>query len=279
MSVAKFLIVYGTAGVWYKLCTIVIDRQGSYYVTSPYHPIQKAFMAILTVDYSKREMSIPAADAVDCAEFNDEAGRLKLSHHPDGLVQFSGHGILSGRDFDGSIKGIGVQSWPLDRPVRGPAFSIVAHGITSFETLAATRTQIVRFSETELAPMVGPSFIVLESFYCPAFWRRFIRSDQNGHHMDIVHPNGAILRLKVLLPRENCIRQGFLGVALCAETKAEGPAPAFFMSGPTGNIRVVDGRKLGDGIFCMYPRQTPARRSLEWAPKTPPENGTLSRPF
>jgi hypothetical protein len=38
----------------------------------------------------------------------DDEYRLKLSHHPDGFVQFSGHGIKSGRNADGTPKGLGV---------------------------------------------------------------------------------------------------------------------------------------------------------------------------
>jgi hypothetical protein len=85
MAAARFLITYGSPDGWFKLCTIIIDRDGSYYVTSPYHPIRKAFLAILTVDYTKRTMSIPVESALDCAEFDDEGGRIKLSHHPDGF--------------------------------------------------------------------------------------------------------------------------------------------------------------------------------------------------
>jgi len=93
--------------------------------------------------------------------------------------------------------------------------------------------------------------------------------EQNGYYLDIVHPNGAVLHLKVLLPSDRCKQRSFLGVTLYAEPKPEGPEPSFYMSGSTGNIREIDGRKLGDAPVCMYPRMTPGRRSLEWSAPRP----------
>lgn len=49
----------------------------------------------------------------------DAKRRLKLSHHPEGFLQFSGHGVVSGRDAEGHIRGIGVKSWPLYKPTLG----------------------------------------------------------------------------------------------------------------------------------------------------------------
>ena len=71
------------------------------------------------VNYSRDQMDIPFEEAVELASLDDDDRRLKLSHHPDGFVQFSGEGVLSGRDPNGAARGMGVMSWPLAAPVRG----------------------------------------------------------------------------------------------------------------------------------------------------------------
>jgi hypothetical protein len=112
---AKYTVVYEKGGHRYKLCKIFFGSDGSYYVTSPYHPAEGATLLKATVNYALSEMEIPVEQAIDAAAAEDDELRIKLSHHPDGFLQFSGQGIVSGKDADGNIRSIGVMSWPLDR--------------------------------------------------------------------------------------------------------------------------------------------------------------------
>lgn len=58
---------------------------------------------------------------------------VKFSYHSDGFVQFSSatnKKIVSGRNPDGTPKGLGLLSWPLSNPVStGPSMSITFWGL------------------------------------------------------------------------------------------------------------------------------------------------------
>lgn len=119
-----YTVAYTAAGKTVDLCKIIIGCDGSYYITAPFHPHNKAIAAIATVNYAKQPKIIRLDEALELAILEDENKRLKLSHHPDGFLQFSGEGVLSGRKQDGSPKGLGTQSWPLRRPTLGPSFGM-----------------------------------------------------------------------------------------------------------------------------------------------------------
>lgn len=61
---------------------------------------------------------------------------VKFSYHPDGFVQFSSatnSRIVSGRKPDGTPKGLGVLSWPLNNPIStGPSMTITFWGLDKF---------------------------------------------------------------------------------------------------------------------------------------------------
>ncbi len=61
---------------------------------------------------------------------------VKFSYHPDGFVQFSSttnNRIISGRNSDGTPKGLGVISWPLSDPIgTGPSMTISFWGLDKF---------------------------------------------------------------------------------------------------------------------------------------------------
>ena len=264
----KYTIAYEADGAQYKLCKIWFGADGSYYVTSPYHPAERALLMKATVNYADSAMRSYFHEALDLASAEDDNRRIKLSHHPDGFLQFSGEGIISGKDSDGNIRGIGVMTWPLDEPVSGPAFSVTVRGIEQFQTVGATTDDLCVFSRDEISATPGWNQLVLEGHYLPAAWRRFVRRDSDGtHSIGIVHPQGAVLQLKVLFPPERAALQGFIGVELYASTTTEEtPSPSFSLSGSTGNLRRNEqGELLGDGIFCLYPRLSiAARRSLDY---------------
>jgi hypothetical protein len=58
---------------------------------------------------------------------------VKFSYHTDGFVQFSSttnDKIVSGRNPDGTPKGLGVFSWPLNNPIStGPSMSMTIWGL------------------------------------------------------------------------------------------------------------------------------------------------------
>lgn len=270
MPAGKYTVIYNVGGIRRKLCKVWFGSDGSYYVTSPYHPAEKALLFKATVNYALDEMAISFDEALDLASAEDDDKRIKLSHHPDGFVQFSGQGIVSGLDAQGQIRGVGVRSWPLDAPSCGPAFALAMRGVEQFRPAGKVSDDVCLFTEQSFVPVPGANLLVLEGHYFTALWRRFVRPGPDGtHSIDIVHPAGAVLHLKVLFPPERCPVQGFLGVELYDNIgDPETPVPSFMLSGSTGNLqRNEKGELLGDGIFCLYPRGAlRARRSVDFAP-------------
>jgi hypothetical protein len=259
-------VVFEVEGRLWKLCRIFFGRDGSYYVTAPYHPLGKALLSKATVNYSLAEMTIPFEEMLDSASLDDDERVLKLAHHPDGFVQFSGDGVTSGKDSNGNIRGVGVMSWPLTSPVRGPAFAISMAGVDQFEEADGTADDLVVYRERDVALVPDWNLLVLEGHYFPPLWRRFVRFPDAAHPViSVVHPAKAVLDLRVVPTSDDCEWPGFIGLELYTETDASGPSPRFTFSGPTGSIRQNEaGETLGDGIFAAYPRPTEGRRSVNY---------------
>ncbi len=274
----KYTVIYEKDGERYKLCKMFFGPDGSYYVTSPYHPAKEAVLVKYTVNYALSETFLSMEEMIDSAFVEDDEKRIKLSHHPDGFLQFSGHGIVSGKDTDGSIRGIGVMSWPLHDPVQGPAFGISIIGPEYFEQADRVGDNLLVFRDADLTPMPSPNTFKLEGYYLPALWRRFVRTREDGTKtISIVHPAGAVIELKAIFPSERCALQNFLGIEFYTDTlepEREGliaqiPKAGFTLSGSTGNIRQNEqGQILGDGIACMYPGgpRVVALRNLSYQP-------------
>jgi hypothetical protein len=261
-------IVVSKGGVSYKLCKVWFGNDGSYYVTIPYHPARKALFIKSTVDYTATgPQEVSVTDALEVAILDDEDARPKLSHHPDGFCQFSGSGVLSGRDDRGRIKGIGVFTRPLMKVGRGPAFSVVVHGIEVFDQQQQTRAGDVTFVHEELNATPDMMGLVLEGYYFQPLCRRFIRTLADGNkYISVVHPSGIVLPLRVLLPPDNCELPGFLGLELYAMPTLF-PEPSFTLNGPGEKSRTVErGHILADVIMAHFPapKDVPYRRDISY---------------
>lgn len=222
----------------------------------------------MTCNYALKEENISFEKAIDFALAEDDNRRIKLSHHPDGLVQFSGEGILSGKDSSGNILGMGIMSWPLDRPVNGPSFSVTIRDVKQFKPTNNISKGSCVFIEDELTPMPMANILIIEGHYFPPLWRRFIQTEIDGKKfIQIIHPNGAILRLRVLLPSNRCSRAAFIGLECFTLYDSENLEGIFALTGSTGNLRRNEkGELLGDAICCVYPfhDSMPIKRTLNY---------------
>jgi hypothetical protein len=264
VNVAKarrsYRIAYEREGRTFRLTRIVFGGDGSYYVSTPVHPLQRAVLAMFTVNYARQESTVALSEAVDLADAAADDKEIKLSHHPDGFMQFSGAGLVSGREETGKIRGVGVDTWTLMAPIRGPAFAIAITDIEEFVTDTTVTADTLLFTDVDVVALPEADQVVLEGYYFPPLWRRFIRVDHRGELViSIFHPAKAVLHLRVALPPDSCEVPGFLGFEVYTNyLKAEGedPRPGFIMSGSTGNLRRNEaGEMLGDGIYCFYPAE------------------------
>ncbi|MCC9168390.1 hypothetical protein [Pontibacter harenae] len=260
-------IVLDHDGVLYKLFKLMYGRDGSVMLISPYHPSKEAIVGLSTINYSLQEKDISIEEAIDVASVKDDKKRLKLTHHASGLIHISGEGITSGINENGRLKGIGVQSWPLEYPVTGPAFGITIYGFEHFDIENNIKSDFHVFSTNACERLDNYKALVIEGYCFPAHYRRFVRTDNNGQKIiHLTHPTGMVIPLRVAFPPQKCKCQSFFGIELYFDEghPDEQHMPSYFLSSSTGNIRVNDKNEhFGDSIFCMFPRQSlPVKRSL-----------------
>jgi hypothetical protein len=254
-----YTIAYDSGNGVFDLFKVLFGGDGSYYITAPYHPLDRAIAARVTVNYAEQDGLINLDAAEEVVVVDDDDRRLKVSHHPDGLLQFSGQGVRSGLAEDGTPKGIGVFSWPLTRPALGPSFQLAFSDPTACGRPTAQRPRTITFREIAIEHlrknMIGLTF---RGYYLPVMWREFVfRADDGSMWMHLLNPVAqATIRLRVLLASKDSDIPGFIGLeALPHGFEQVGDQPTFFISTSTGNLRRNDaGELLGDQLFCMYPQ-------------------------
>jgi hypothetical protein len=253
-----YTVAYASERGHFDLCKILMGGDGSYYMTAPYHPHDTALAAIWTVNYAERPGIFSLGDALQIATVDDDDRRLKLAHHPDGFLQFSGEGVLSGRNDDGSAKGLGTHSWPLGLPTFGPSFGVAFSDPHANGRPSAGRPRTVTFFEEDIAHLrKGVIRLKITGFYFPVPWREFVhRVAQDHYEISIVNPSTqAVLRLRVLLGSKDSDYPGFIGIQVTPHGLDLGDGPGFLMTSATGNLRRdAEGNLLGDQLVCFYPR-------------------------
>lgn len=258
MPSIDYTVVYSSDEGSYDLCKIILGDDGSYYVTAPYHPLNKALLGKFTVNYARETHSVSLDQALEVAVLEDDDRRLKLSHHPDGFLQFSGEGIRSGREPDGAPRGLGLQSWPLWRPTFGPSFGLVFSDPRKTGRASRNRPRSVTFFEKdmELMRLDGVLGLGIQGFYLPAPWREYVvRGADDQYQIGIINPSAqAVLNLKVLLGHKNSEHPALIGLQAVPRKLLTSFDPAFMLRSSTGNLRRNrQGELLGDQLVCLYP--------------------------
>lgn len=258
MPSVSHTIVYSSDEGAYDLCKIILGDDGSYYVTAPYHPLDKALLGLWTVNYARPPQAFTPEKAIEVAVLDDDDRRLKLSHHPDGFLQFSGEGVRSGREPDGTIRGLGVQSWPLRLPTLGPSFGIVFSDPCKTGRPSQGRPRSVTFLEDDIDHMRarGVTGLRIVGYYLPGPWREFLVRRAGGEYeIGLVNPSAqAVLNLKVILGSKESTYPALLGLQAVPHTLPVQADPAFMLSSATGNLRRNrQGELLGDQLVCLYP--------------------------
>jgi len=267
----KHTIVIKRNGVLRKIAKVIFGDDGSYYVTVPYHQANKAVLMKSTVDYDAStprhvdDLSphISKTEMIDLGVADSD--RVKLSHHPDGFVQFSGHGVLSGRNVDGSPKGVGALSTPLGSKFDGPAFAIGLTTLEDFPEITKLPSDIFLLDADNIYAIPGCSGLVIDAHYFPPMWNRFIRRSQD-HAKDSIllrHPCTAVVELSVLRMPVTCAIPGFFGFEMFSMpitdreiASGKNKYPHFSLAGPAGNLRKNDkGHMVADALNCIYPRE------------------------
>ena len=251
-------IVLKNKSEYFKLLKFNYGKDGSIYVSCPYHESRDAIVVLSTINYSKNEVDITLEETIKNASVDDDLKALKLSHHKSGLIQVSGQGIVSGLNEDGSLKGIGIQSFPLDNPAPGPTFIVSIYGYEKFKSVENHKRDFRIFEINDLIHDDQIQSLVIEGYCFPEKFKRFIKTDNHGNKIiNLIHPSGITIPLKVCLPKANVTCQSFFGFDLYFEKGMEYQiSPSYNISSSTGNIRLNDkNEKLGDSVSIMFPRQ------------------------
>lgn len=236
----------------------------------PYHIANKGFLFKCPIYYKPMNQlyGIPYDSFLDAGGVEDK--RVKLSHHKSGFIQFSGDGILSGREENGDPKGIGVQSWPLDTPATGPSFGITFWGLSDFQ-LATPKDQAklgIVFDLDDL-PNGTENGFVLEGFYFHPRHRGSVKLFRGHQIVQIFHPSGRAMKLRVVMANPNeCDFPGLIGFDLRRETTSFSAPSGYVLGSSSGNIRREDGERVGDALYCMFPAEMTSdpRRDLNFVP-------------
>lgn len=92
-------------------------------------------------------------------------------------------------DEEGNPKGVSVQSFPLERVGRGPAFGVCSGSLDSFQVIDRVKDGDVVFDTSESLPSVGnETRFVMEGYYFQPSCRRFVRTAGNEMKLSIVQP-------------------------------------------------------------------------------------------
>ncbi len=297
MSKRRSTVAVEKDGRHHKLFKVWFGGDGSYYVTVPYHTARTASFWKRTVRYHTpfgTQTISTSQELADIAVLDDDDGRIKLSHHPDGFCQFSGHGVLSGKDPNGRIKGIGVlaRALPAIGPKFGPVFGVLVYGIEDFDVCSELRPEDVRFKYDDLASAVIPAIpcepdstepapglpetegLSMEGFYFRPEFRRFISRNTDGSMRILMpHPTGIVIPLTVVAAPADCDFPGFLGMYASRQMVRFEAKSGFSINGPAENYREdAFGRQLGDVLSCHYPRMSFVDgRSIRYTSEAPNE--------
>lgn len=244
MGREKYTIVVKNISGSLKLFKILFSRDGSFHVAFPYLPYKEIQLTKYSINYAKETQTISFEEIIDAGKLEDEDS-LKLSHHRSGFVQFSGKGILSGVDQAGNIKGIGVQSWPLDRPVGGPAFSVLIREYTLFP-LTNDRAENIWWEYRASEDLLNPTFLFEGFFFLKSAEKHTFLAPDGRKAISFVHPQEGEIVLAVLEPPSKFTSFGFIGIRVRVEEVENAQTPFNFsvgghpeISGLTMVIRLV----------------------------------------
>lgn len=265
---SKHLIIIESGGKRRKFAKLLFTGDGSYSLTAPYHSARKAVLFKTTVNYDTNEQLVSFSDAVELSELDE--GRLKITHHRSGFVQYSGDGVRSGLDDDGKPKGLGVFSRPLEEVGRGPAVNAGVQGMEELEETTKVSKHDLIVDIDELPKLPQSNGVMLELHYFKPPIRRFVFKDsKNRNRIDIIHPAGFIVPMFAISAPEDCELPGLIGVELYGQQFGYGES-GFSLSGPGEKERVNEkGEKIADALGCIYPRPVDfeGATSLDYKPE------------
>lgn len=255
------------------VCKIQPLSDGGYSVIAPYHAAKEGWLFKHRVDYREREMTFNMAEMQHFVA----SDRVKLSHHWDGFVQFSGENpqtIRSGRNpLTGEPKGLAIMSAPIWRPIKdGPTFGLVLWGATNFKQINNTRGTDMVFHSDEMYYRVGTAYnynaYQVEGWIFGANMWDGVRGTGNNLRLSANFPSSHAPNVNLefrVIPLPTADTDVFLGVRVC-KMRVNFPSPSGFQLGGPSNRR--RGHYLADTLKASYPKDPDIveAESLDYTP-------------
>ncbi|WP_156669997.1 MULTISPECIES: hypothetical protein [unclassified Mycobacterium] len=261
------------------VCKILPLSDGGYSVLAPYHAARNGWLYKHKVDYSKEEISLEISEM----QHFEASDRVKLSHHWDGFVQFSGvnsQKIISGRNpLTGEPRGLAIMSAPMWRPITsGPTFGVLLWGPTDFKQVEDTRATDIIFHANEIyyersAPYNFNAYHVEGWVFGAPLWDG-VRGSGNDLRLARHFPQKhrapcAYLEFRVLpIPTEDS--DLFLGVRVTRMAVNPSSPSGFVLGGPS-DLRVS--QQVAETIKASYPKDPEVADldpgSLDYVPEEP----------
>lgn len=261
------------------ICKILPLSDGGYSVLAPYHVAREGWLYKHSVNYQQHEQSIDLSEMQHFVA----SDRVKLSHHFDGFVQFSGENpqtITSGRDpLTGRPKGLAIMSAPIPLPFDdGPTFGISTWGMNEFKLVTDPRETDIIFRSDDIyyyrsAPYAFTCYNLEGWLFGATMWDG-VRGPANNLRLSMHFPRRwnakrAILDFRVLpLATDDNDYNGFLGLRV-NRMDLKIPSPSGFeLGGPSNRRR---GEHVAEMLKATYPKpadvsQLADAQSLDYTP-------------
>lgn len=253
-------IVLQDRGELYKISKVILHRDGSFSLAIPYCEEEQGCVFKNYVDYDLYKFTIAKDQMIQKFSLD---GHAKVTMHVSGFVQFSGKGITSGVDkTTGKIKGMGLFSSPLDRPIKtGPTLGAMIWGLSSgylkFEggdkDALVFRDEDYYYRHTSKESY---NCYLVEIFVFPGVMKIQVRQDLSGLYIynqffQYRGKPGAIFKLRVIyligFP-------SFLGILVTRSNAQIAESPyGFQLSTPSGAEEYINGKLMRPGMCAVYP--------------------------
>ena len=222
----------------------------------------------MTVNYDSGEQVVSYDESLELSELDE--GRLKITHHLSGFVQYSGNGVVSGLDENGQPKGLGVFSRPLSEVGSGPAVGIGLQDTKQLDVATKIGKKDLVVDLNSLAPFPGANGIAVDFHYFQPKARRFVNRDDTGAFwMQVTHPTGIVAPMRVILAPGGCDYPGLIAIEFYEQKFGFGES-GFSFGGPGENPRKnAVGERIADVLTCMFPRPTNFKNAKSLDYKSP----------
>jgi tetratricopeptide (TPR) repeat protein len=244
----------------YKISEITLSSDGSFSLSVPYCRERNGSIYMAYVDPSPHYFTLDAKQMIKSFAVDTS---VKVTMHTSGFVQFSGKGVISGIDrTTGDIKGVGLISSPLEKPIEsGPTIGGMMWGLSSGYTKYAKDTKhpiILREGDYyyRFASPDNYNCYLLEIFVFPDMMRRQIKEDKFGYYMynqffQYREQPGAIFKLRVIYLKNI---PSFLGILVTRSFSQFGEGPHGYQLGTaSGPEEYIHGQPMRRWACALYP--------------------------